>query len=92
MPIDTERLVQIANELKSLNQNREKLLAETPIERIMPKEPLTIAPGTSLAEAIRIMLEKKVGGLPVVEHRKLVGLITQGDLLRAFLDRLDAEK
>jgi acetoin utilization protein AcuB len=72
--------------------SREKLLDETPIERIMTKDPFTIAPATPLAEAARLMLDKKIGGLPVAEHGKLVGLITQGDLLRAFLERLDAEK
>src|ERR1700733_931703 len=41
--------------------SREKLLDETPIERIMTKSPITVAPGTPLAEAARIMLEKKVG-------------------------------
>ncbi|HVO31224.1 MAG TPA: CBS domain-containing protein [bacterium] len=70
---------------------RERLLDETQLARIMTRDPMTVAPGTPVAEAVRSMLAKKVGGLPVVENGKLVGIFTQGDALRAYLERLERE-
>ncbi|WP_228259559.1 CBS domain-containing protein [Siculibacillus lacustris] len=49
----------------------------------MTADPLTIAPDAPVAEAVRIMLDRRVSGLPVVDSRGgLVGVITEGDLLR----------
>jgi len=42
----------------------------------------TVAPDTTLADAARIMLAQHVSGLPVLEDGKLVGIVTEGDLLR----------
>ncbi len=69
---------------------RERLLDETPISRIMTRDPIVVTPTTPVAEAIRTMLSKKVGGLPVVEHGALVGIFTETDALRAYLELLDA--
>jgi CBS domain-containing protein len=47
----------------------------------MNAEPITIQPDTPTVEAIRIMREKKVACLPVVREGKLVGLVTEHDLI-----------
>lgn len=52
------------------------------IREAMVKDVITIHPDARAREAIRIMLEKKIGCLPVVEEGRLVGLITETDLLR----------
>ncbi len=44
----------------------------------------TISPGNSINEAARQMLEKNIGALPVIEDTRLIGLITEFDLVRAF--------
>jgi CBS domain-containing protein len=44
----------------------------------------TTSPGTSINEAARQMLEKNIGALPVIEDTRLIGLITEFDLVRAF--------
>jgi CBS domain-containing protein len=49
---------------------------------LMTREIVTVAPETPLADAIRLMLEHRVSGLPVVDGAgRLVGLVTEGDLL-----------
>jgi len=50
---------------------------------------ITIAPYESVAEAARIMYERGVNRLPVVKDELLVGIVTRGDLVRAFI-RTDA--
>jgi CBS domain-containing protein len=50
---------------------------------IMTREVVSIAEGTSVREAIRVMLDRRVSGVPVVDDAgKLVGILTEGDLLR----------
>jgi CBS domain-containing protein len=49
----------------------------------MTREPLSIAPGASIAEACRLLHERNLRRLPVVENGKLVGMIARADLVRA---------
>ncbi|MDF1562082.1 MAG: CBS domain-containing protein [Deltaproteobacteria bacterium] len=70
-------------------EDREQLLDETTIQRLMTREPVTISPDANLADAVEQMIERKIGGIPVVEHGRLVGIITQTDALRALLGLLD---
>ena len=48
---------------------------------IMTPNPITISPDASIAEAVKILLEKRFNGLPVVKDGKLVGVICQSDLV-----------
>jgi CBS domain-containing protein len=50
----------------------------------MSTPPITIRPDASIAEAARLMAERGVNRLPVVEAQKLVGIVTRADLVRAF--------
>jgi len=52
----------------------------------MTREPKTVAPTTTVEEAASLLLEHKIGGLPVLDDGHLVGIITITDMLRAFLD------
>ncbi len=50
---------------------------------LMTKSPITVHQDANLADAVRIMLEHRVSGLPVVDSAgRLVGIVTEGDLLR----------
>jgi CBS domain-containing protein len=52
-------------------------------EDIMTTTVMTVAPDSTVAHAIRLMLQKKISGLPVVNAAgRLVGMVTEGDLLR----------
>ncbi len=58
------------------------LVANLHIKDIMSKNPLSVSPNDSIAHAAKIMLEKKIGGIPVTEAGKLVGIITESDIFR----------
>ena len=61
------------------------LLAKLDVESIMTREPLSVSPSTKLSEAAKLMLNHKIGGLPVLDGEKLVGMITESDIFRAFV-------
>ncbi len=52
------------------------------VKEVMTEEVVTIGPEADVKEAARIMLEKKIGCLPVVDSGKLLGLISETDLVR----------
>ena len=51
----------------------------------MSSPAITIGPGRQVAEAARVMVERRVNRLPVVEESRLVGVVTRADLVRAFV-------
>jgi CBS domain-containing protein len=48
---------------------------------IMTPDPVTVAPDTTVTEAARLMSERRIGALPVVDKGRMVGLVTEGDLI-----------
>lgn len=60
-------------------------LDSTRITAAMTSDPKTVTPRMSVEDAARLMISHKIGGLPVVEDGKLVGIITTTDVLKAFL-------
>lgn len=59
------------------------LLAKLKIGEIMTTHPISIAADETIGEAARLMLEKKISGLPVVDNADhLVGIITESDIFR----------
>jgi nucleotide-binding universal stress UspA family protein/CBS domain-containing protein len=52
----------------------------------MTENPVTVSPTTPLHDAARMLLEQKIDGLPVLEDGQLVGVITNSDIMRAFLE------
>jgi acetoin utilization protein AcuB len=63
------------------------LLAELETREIMTREVITTTPDTFIEEAARLMVESKIGGLPVVgEGKEVVGVITETDVFMAFID------
>ena len=63
------------------------ILRRRRIRDIMATEPDTIEPDATLKEAAEILLENKVGCLPVVEGLRLVGILTEADFVSDFLER-----
>ncbi len=68
------------------------LLSKITVERIMITEVVTIAEDTPIEEAALIMADSKIGGLPVVRDSELVGIITETDLFKVFLELLGARE
>lgn len=64
------------------------LVAKTTIREIAVKNVITCNPDTKIEDAALLMRENKIGGLPVIENGKLVGIITETDVFDAFLDIL----
>ncbi len=52
------------------------------VEQLMTKDLITVAPATTVQEAMKLMTEKRIRHLPVVENGKLMGIISIGDLTR----------
>ena len=67
----------------------EVLLDSVHVAEIMSTDLVTATPGMSLTEAAAIMRSEKVGSLPVLEHGRVVGILTETDLLRHVV-RIDA--
>ena len=61
---------------------------DTPVSDIMTKELLTVNPGDSVAACMRIMTEKRVRHLPVLEGTKLVGILSIGDVVNWLMSAL----
>jgi acetoin utilization protein AcuB len=62
------------------------LLDRIKVKELMTKNVITVAPETTIEEAAQIMRDKKIGGLPVLENTKLVGIITETDIFGIFLE------
>ena len=64
----------------------------TEVREIMTTEPITVSPDDDLPEAVELMIDEKIGGIPVVDDAEgLVGIVTYVDILRCFLNRLQEE-
>ena len=50
-------------------------------EKIMTTDVITVSPNTEIVKAAKIMMEKRINGLPVVDSGKLVGILCQSDLI-----------
>ena len=64
----------------------EGYLDHTEVRLAMTTEVLTVAATTPIHESARLLLDRKIGALPVVEGERLVGIISTSDVLRAFVE------
>lgn len=60
-------------------------LESTRVNAAMSSPVISVGPNSTVQEAARLMLLHKVGGLPVIDNGKLVGIVTTIDMIRAFL-------
>jgi CBS domain-containing protein len=69
-------------------EERERALA-TKVASIMTTEPITASPEDDLRDTVEVLINEKIGGIPVVDEAEgLVGIVTYVDVLRWLLDRL----
>jgi acetoin utilization protein AcuB len=64
------------------------LLSKITVERVMTKEVVTVTEDTPIEEAARLMADHRIGGIPVLRGEDVVGIITQTDIFRIFLNML----
>ncbi len=68
------------------------LLSKIKMKDIMTRDVITVTEDTPLEEAARIMADHKIGGLPVLRGSELVGIITETDLFKIFLELFAARQ
>jgi CBS domain-containing protein len=65
-------------------------LRQVKVDEVMSQDPLTVTAETGLREAALLMIENKIGGLPVIDDdNNVIGIITESDLFEALLQQLD---
>ncbi|NHJ49545.1 MAG: CBS domain-containing protein [Asgard group archaeon] len=66
--------------------------SETQLALLMSKDPVTVTPKTEISEVIKILTENNFRQLPVIDKKKLVGLITIGDIISKVIAITSSEK
>jgi CBS domain-containing protein len=56
-------------------------MADRTVSEIMTPNPVTVTPETGVTEAAKLMVDNRIGALPVLEGGRVVGLVTEGDLI-----------
>jgi acetoin utilization protein AcuB len=61
-----------------------ELLDQLPLREVMTHDVLTVQPTTPIQDAAALMVDHKIGGMPVVQDGRVVGVITETDIFRVF--------
>ena len=64
------------------------MLGDVSLAYLIIRNPIRVGPDDDVESAARLIYKHKIGGMPVVENDKLVGIITETDILRAFIDMM----
>ena len=67
------------------------LLAQTAVRDVMTEHPVTVAPDLPVEDAARLLRQRKIGSLPVVDGDRLVGIVTETDLFDAIVHLLGGD-
>jgi len=68
------------------------LLSKLTVSEVMTKNVITVTEDMPIEDAARIMADSKIGGLPVVKGTRVVGIITETDLFKLFLELMGARE
>jgi acetoin utilization protein AcuB len=79
-------------ETSTVTQLGKILVKNKTVEEIMTRDVITVSPWDTVEDALLIFHKKRLGALPVVEGKTLVGIITKADVLAAFCDTLRIEE
>lgn len=63
------------------------MLDQLTAREFMTPDPITVSPDDTIGEAARLMLEHKIGGLPVIKDGELIGIITETDFCRLLMQQ-----
>ncbi|MCX6694057.1 MAG: CBS domain-containing protein [Methanomicrobiales archaeon] len=64
---------------------RRRPIDRIPVNMLMTPDPVTVQPGTGIRSVAAIMVDRGFSGIPVLEERRLVGIVTKSDLLNSAL-------
>lgn len=82
---DLRRITGLASVLKDPSQDN-FLWHHIPVANAMSRDPLVLPPDAPISAAARLLVEQKIGGLPIVQEGRLVGIITASDLLESLME------
>jgi acetoin utilization protein AcuB len=68
------------------------LISKITVRDVMTTKVLTVQEDTPIEEAARIMVDNKIGGLPVMRGQNVIGIITETDLFKIFLELMGARE
>ncbi|HEX2276578.1 MAG TPA: CBS domain-containing protein [Candidatus Tectomicrobia bacterium] len=83
------RLALIPSPLSTPEDRMYHLGALERVDEIMATELITVEPTTTIEEAAKLMAQYKIGAVPVVGQGKLVGILTETDILSVFIEMLE---
>jgi CIC family chloride channel protein len=89
--VDNGELVGIITQTDLANVTQRQLPGDTTLAQIMTPQPITVVPTDSLSQVLYLLKRYQLSRLPVTEGRKLVGIITRADIIRAEADKLSGE-
>lgn len=64
------------------------MVGDVSLSDLMIKDPIQVKPDDDIEIAAQLIYNHKISGMPVVKNRRLVGIITETDILRAFIDMM----
>ena len=79
----------VSSVLQVARPTEREWLGKIPVAAVMTPDPFTVAPETSVRTAVAVMMERKIGCLPVVDRGQLVGIVSETDCLRYLAHVLD---
>jgi len=86
--VEDDQLVGFITESDLRQFSFPSMVEEIPVHQVMVLNPITVNANASIETAARLIHDYKIGGLPVLDKKKLVGIITASDLLSAFIEVL----
>ena len=75
----------LAHALGYGNKDTREIMKTLHIKDVMEQQVITVSPDMDLSDAVALMVERKIGCLPVVQDNKLLGLITETDILMQYV-------
>ena len=66
-------------------------ILDWPVERVMTAPVVTVEPDSTILGALALMTRRRIRHLPVVEGKRMIGLVSIGDLVKERMDRIEAE-
>jgi len=90
--IVTDRDVKRATPSALIQGQREvwdQVVRDTPLSKIMTRDPVSLGPNSTIRQALQLFTAERIGCLPIVEGKRLVGIVTAHDLFKAMLKLLD---